>query len=223
MDDRRATLVAAGLVAAVVVVLGFGSGFWGELARSTSSGAAPSGRDLGTVVQPGPVAVGVAPGTSAPAEAAVTTIATVATAVSTTTVAPTDGDHHVAPTTTTPASGSPVVAAASCSAGTVAPFWTHFEKAHLETSPGQQVADAASLDQYLKTHTVLIAEMLTPIIESALGDEDGPGPFWTHFEKAHLETSPGQQVADALSLDQYVKTHTVLVEDLLSPIIGGTC
>ena len=42
-------------------------------------------------------------------------------------------------------------------------------------------------------------------------------PFVVHFDKAHLETSPGQQVEQALNVDQYAKTHTVLVEDMLAP------
>ena len=74
----------------------------------------------------------------------------------------------------------------------------------------------------MKTHTVLVEAMLTPIVEAVVGSAAGPGAFWTHFQAAHLETSPGQQAADALDLDQYVKTHTVLVEDMLSPIVG-TC
>lgn len=117
------------------------------------------------------------------------------------------------PTTATPASAAPA------SAGVVAPFWVHLEKAHLETSPGQQVSDALSVDQYVKTHTVLVEHMLEPLL-----DVTGPNvlaPFWVHLAKAHLETSPGQQVSDALALDQYVKTHTVLVEDMLAPVMGS--
>jgi hypothetical protein len=146
-------------------------------------------------------------------------------------VAPTathDPAHTTMPSTTTPstAPSAPTTVAppvtAACSAGTVAPFWAHFEAAHLETSPGQQVADALDLDQYVLTHTVLVEDMLTPVVEALVGDGDGPGAFWAHFQAAHLETSPGQQVADALDLDQYVLTHTVLVEDMLDPIVG-TC
>ena len=103
------------------------------------------------------------------------------------------------------------------------PFWIHFEKAHLETSPGQQVADALDVDQYVKTHTVLLDAMLSPVIQAIFGSRDDPGPFWTHLRKAHLETGPGQQVVDALALDQYVQTHTVLVEDILAPIVGESC
>lgn len=55
------------------------------------------------------------------------------------------------------------MAAASCSAGAIEPFWVHLEKAHLETSVGQQVSDALSVDQYVKTHTVLVEDMVSPI------------------------------------------------------------
>lgn len=233
MDDRRATLVAGGLIAAVVLILGFGSGFWSELSERTASGSpASSGRNLGTVVQgDGDVAVGVTPGTSAPAAnpattaPAASTASHVAAAPTATTAAP---SHTTATTTapvTTPTTSAPTVAppvTVACSTGTVEPFWTHFEAAHLETSPGQQVSDALSLDQYVLTHTVLVENMLTPILEGLVGTADQEGAFWTHFKAAHLETSPGQQVAEALSLDQYVLTHTVLVEQMLDPIVG-TC
>jgi hypothetical protein len=38
-----------------------------------------------------------------------------------------------------------------------------------------------------------------------------------HINKAHLEESPGQQVADLLNPDSYVKMHTVWAEQLLAP------
>jgi hypothetical protein len=46
-------------------------------------------------------------------------------------------------------------------------------------------------------------------------------PLVTHLDKAHLETSPGQQAADLLSVDQYVKTHTVLAEAIVAPALGA--
>jgi len=45
--------------------------------------------------------------------------------------------------------------------------------------------------------------------------------FLQHFYAAHLETSPLQQAKDAASVDQYTKTHTVLAENMLKPLIGG--
>jgi hypothetical protein len=174
MDDRRATLVAAGLVGAVVLVLGFGSGFWSELAeRTASSSPASTGRNLGTVVQgDGSVALGVTPGSTGGASGGSGSTAG-HTAAPVHVVAPTathDPAHTTMPSTTTPstAPSAPTTVAppvtAACSAGTVAPFWAHFEAAHLETSPGQQVADALDLDQYVLTHTVLVEDMLDPIV-----------------------------------------------------------
>ena len=101
------------------------------------------------------------------------------------------------------------------------PFFVHFDKAHLETGPGQQVADILNVDQYTKTHTVLIESMFTPLINLVVGGPAALNPFFVHFNKAHLETSPGQQVADATNVDQYTKTHTVLIENMLSPLSSG--
>ena len=43
--------------------------------------------------------------------------------------------------------------------------------------------------------------------------------FLQHVYAAHLEASPGQQVADLIGdLDQYVKTHTVMVENMVAPL-----
>ena len=118
----------------------------------------------------------------------------------------------------------------SCSstvfAAMLTPFLVHFDKAHLETSPGQQVADATNIDQYVKTHTVLIEAMYAPLVTAVLMAPVGLDAFMVHFNKAHLETSPGQQVADATNVDQYVKTHTILVENMLAPSttsVSGTC
>ena len=99
----------------------------------------------------------------------------------------------------------------------VDPFVVHFDKAHLETSPGQQAAQALNVDQYTKTHTVLFEMMLAPLFKMVEAAPQGLDPFVVHFDKAHLETSPGQQVEQALNVDQYAKTHTVLVEDMLAP------
>ena len=45
-------------------------------------------------------------------------------------------------------------------------------------------------------------------------------PFVTHFDHAHLEESPAQQAGDLLNVNQYVKTHTVLIEDMTAPATG---
>ncbi|MGQ0773968.1 MAG: cupredoxin domain-containing protein [Pseudonocardiales bacterium] len=95
----------------------------------------------------------------------------------------------------------------------------HIEAAHLQTSPGQQVKDLASVDQYVKTHTILLNDMFKPAFDGTVTDGLATSlkALRTHMEVAHLQTSPGQQAADLLALDQYVKTHTVLAQDTIAP------
>ena len=100
---------------------------------------------------------------------------------------------------------------------TIDAFLQHVYAAHLETSVGQQVTDALDLDQYLKTHLVLVENMLKPLLGGTQSTLDA---FLQHVYAAHLETSVGQQVTDALAIDQYVKTHTVLVENMIKPLVG---
>lgn len=45
-------------------------------------------------------------------------------------------------------------------------------------------------------------------------------PFIAHLKAAHLETSPLQQVQDALAFDNYIKAHTVLLEQMLDPVFN---
>jgi plastocyanin len=50
--------------------------------------------------------------------------------------------------------------------------------------------------------------------------------FDAHLYAAHLQRSPLQQLADILSTDQYVKTHTVLAQNMLQGLfdaISGAC
>ncbi|MGH3941298.1 MAG: cupredoxin domain-containing protein [Pseudonocardiaceae bacterium] len=100
----------------------------------------------------------------------------------------------------------------------------HIEAAHLQTSPGQQVKDLASVDQYVKTHTILLNDMFKPAFDGAVSDglAKSLNALRTHLEVAHLQTSPGQQAADLLALDQYVKTHTVLAQDTVAPHMDYT-
>ena len=97
-------------------------------------------------------------------------------------------------------------------------FMQHLYAAHLETGLGQQVTDILNLDQYVKTHLVLVENMLKPLLGGAQSTLD---VFLQHVYSAHLETSVGQQVTDALDVDQYVKTHTVWVENLIKPLVGA--
>ena len=96
-------------------------------------------------------------------------------------------------------------------------FLQHFYSAHLETSPTQQLSDALAIDQYTKTHTVLLENMLKPLLGGAQSSLD---VFLQHLYAAHLETSPTQQASDALALSQYVKTHTVMIENMIKPLVG---
>jgi plastocyanin len=147
------------------------------------------------------------------------TVTAAATGTPAPTAAPTTTAGHgmdMSPTTTV-APGS--TSSSGPGGGVIAPFWAHLQKGHLEASPAQQVSDIMDLDQYVKTHTVLVEDMLAPLL-----DMSGSSPvasFWAHVEKGHLEASPAQQVDDIMDLDQYVKTHTVLVENMLKPVLGG--
>jgi plastocyanin len=47
-------------------------------------------------------------------------------------------------------------------------------------------------------------------------------PLLQHIDAAHLGESPGQQAQDLLNLNQYVLTHTTLVENMLIPLWNST-
>jgi len=97
-------------------------------------------------------------------------------------------------------------------------FMAHFNAAHLNASPSQQVADILAVDQYTKTHTVLVEHMVKPVVAGAGGARDA---FLRHFYAAHLEESPSQQAADAAAVDQYTATHTVLAKHMVAPVAGS--
>jgi len=103
----------------------------------------------------------------------------------------------------------------------------HIDAAHLRESPGQQVQDLTNLNQYVLTHTTLVANMLTPLLTGATGAVDSTlGQLIAHVNSTHLGESPGQQVTDLLNLDQYVLAHTTLVKNMLIPEEGlliGSC
>ncbi|MGH3929790.1 MAG: cupredoxin domain-containing protein [Pseudonocardiaceae bacterium] len=120
---------------------------------------------------------------------------------------------------------APVEDSAGCVTSTMFDaMMRHIEAAHLQTSPGQQVKDLASVDQYVKTHTILVNDMFKPAFDGAVTDglAKSLDALRTHLEVAHLQTSPGQQAADLLALDQYVKTHTVLAQDTVAPHLDYT-
>jgi len=245
LSDRRAAAIAGTLVAAVVIVLGFGSGIGAVLSRgSAGATASPAGgRDLGTAVQgagastpagdsssgSGAHTVALTAGRSsgfgssgAASPYDVMTPDAMAAASSSETASGGGADPSATPASPASPAGSGSPSAPSCSgasleAAMVEPFWMHFKSAHLETSPGDQAASALNVDQYTKTHTVLIENMIAPGIDTILASLTGVQPFWMHFKTAHLETSPGDQVAGAADVDQYTKTHTVLVENMAAP------
>jgi plastocyanin len=121
---------------------------------------------------------------------------------------------------------SPAGGGSCVSKAALQPFIDHIKFAHLETSPAQQAQDILNLDQYIKTHTVLLENMLAPAFNGSANQvvTDTLAPMVQHIKSAHLETSLGQQVTDLLNLDQYIKTHTVLLENVLTPLLNqATC
>ena len=176
------------------------------------------------VVEPAAAPVTAAPAAVAPAatdHAAMAPMAPMTPAPAAPAAAP---PASTAPVSSPPGMAAPVPATActgqSVASAMLSPLVTHLEKAHLETSPGQQVGDLLSVDQYVKTHTVLLEAILSPLLDVLMALPQGLTPLVVHLDKAHLETSPGQQAADLLAVDQYVKTHTVLAENILSPALA---
>jgi plastocyanin len=129
--------------------------------------------------------------------------------------------HHPAPDQPSGGHSMPQSSTTECTGVSAAEraFLTHFYAGHLEESPSQQAADIMALDQYVKTHTVLVENMLKPM---AAGGDAALSAFLTHFYAGHLEESPTQQAADITATAQYVKTHTVLVENMLKPLVGSS-
>ncbi|MFC5747338.1 cupredoxin domain-containing protein [Actinomadura rugatobispora] len=130
-----------------------------------------------------------------------------------------------APTAPPPGGGTP------CSPGAASEVLTvilqHVYAAHLQRSPSQQVADALALDAYVKTHTAWVQMIAESGVKGAQEFLKGLQPLLQHVYAAHLQRSPGEQVTDALALDSYLKSHTVLVQDMLKPgldgLLGGGC
>ncbi|MFL6106298.1 MAG: cupredoxin family copper-binding protein, partial [Marmoricola sp.] len=116
--------------------------------------------------------------------------------------------------------GMPMPSTDGCDGGIAAlnALLQHVYSGHLEASPGQQVQDITNVDQYVKTHTVLVENMLKPLVG---GGEGALNALLQHIYSGHLEASPGQQVQDITDVNQYVKTHTVLVENIVKDLVGG--
>lgn len=133
------------------------------------------------------------------------------------------------PPTTNPPTSDPTTPAppASCvPKAALQPLIDHVRAAHLQTSPITQVTEILNTDQYVKTHTVLLDQMLLPVFNGS-GDQavkDALSPLIAHIKAAHLEESLFQQVTDLLNVDQYIKTHTVMLEQVLTPLLNqATC
>jgi plastocyanin len=107
------------------------------------------------------------------------------------------------------------------------PLLQHINATHLGESPGQQVTDLLNVNQYVLTHTTLVVNVLTPLLNSATTVTNGLlVPLLQHLDTTHLGESPGQQVNDLLNLDQYVLTHTTLIEKMIEPtegVLTGSC
>ncbi len=140
----------------------------------------------------------------------------------------TPGTPTAPPTTPTTATSAPTHTMPSSPPGgscvpkaVLQPIFDHIKAAHLETSPGQQVQDILNLDQYIKTHTVWLETVLAPAFDGSADKvvTDTLAPILAHIKSAHLETSLGQQVTDLLNFDQYIKTHTVWLETVLTPLL----
>jgi hypothetical protein len=212
---RRRSLVTIALLAALAAALSL---FALRTSPATTDALRPTASILGDSSSGGLLG-GLLPGTSTVTTPVVTGTPAAAAPAATT-------DPTAAPKTTTPAPAAttdpmampPTSDVCTGLDSTVDAFLQHFYAAHLETSLGQQVTDALNLDQYIKTHLILVENMVKPLLGGAQTTLD---TFLQHVYAAHLETGVGQQVTDALAIDQYVKTHTVLVENMIKPLVGA--
>jgi plastocyanin len=122
-----------------------------------------------------------------------------------------------APAAAAPAATCTKTAAASKTA--LDALFAHIGSAHLERSPFEQVADALAVDEYVKLHTIWIQSMTAGLPDALSQSFDA---FLAHVLSAHMELSPGEQVADALDVDGYAKLHTVWLEGVLKPLLVGS-
>ena len=119
----------------------------------------------------------------------------------------------------------PTAGGACLVSGVLTPLLQHINSAHLGESPGQQAQDLLNLNQYVLTHTTLIENMLNPLTNGGLVTvlNGVLTPLVAHIDAAHLGESPGQQAQDLLNVNQYVLTHTTLIENMLQPLQQATC
>lgn len=129
------------------------------------------------------------------------------------------------PPTTQPPTSSPTTPAppAKCvPKAALEPFIAHVRAAHLQTSPLTQVTEILDTDKYVKTHTVMLDQMLVPIVDGTTSKAvtDALAPLITHIRAAHLQTSLFTQLTELLNADQYIKTHTVMLDQVLTPLLS---
>jgi plastocyanin len=144
------------------------------------------------------------------------------TPTTTTAPPPTSATTTMSMPSTTSASGGDGACLVS---GVLTPLIQHINSAHLGESPGQQVQDLLNLNQYVLTHTTLIENMLNPLTNGGLMNvlTGVLTPLVQHINSAHLGESPGQQVQDLLNVNQYVLTHTTLIENMIKPLEAASC
>ena len=238
--DTRHSLASALVAGAVVLVVGWASGLGtlvtGAAAPSwTGSPGPPAATDsvpaAGAPLVGGPTAntlagtVGSGPTTGVPAGQATSASAThrdrarmpLKGTPRPSSTSPTAPGSTTAPTPTS----APVGTAATCTSlvdAVAEPFVTHLYAAHLQESPAQQIADLLDISRYVRTHTTLIEAMVQPLYLLLPAVARSIDAFVQHVYHGHLAESPSQQVADILDPDQYVKTHTVLVETMVAPL-----
>ncbi|HEX9337221.1 MAG TPA: cupredoxin family copper-binding protein [Pseudonocardiaceae bacterium] len=151
--------------------------------------------------------------------------ASVTVAGSTPTPPPTTTPPPPPTTTTMPMPTPPTTGGACLVSGVLTPLLQHINSAHLGESPGQQAQDLLNLNQYVLTHTTLIENMLNPLTNGGLVTvlNGVLTPLVAHIDAAHLGESPGQQAQDLLNVNQYVLTHTTLIQNMLQPLQQATC
>lgn len=116
--------------------------------------------------------------------------------------------------------GTPVTSTPTCQGLSAAEqkFLLHVYAGHLGESVSQQAGDILNVNQYALTHTVLVSGMLQSLVG---GLTDAENTFLAHVYAGHLGESVSQQAADILNVDQYAKTHTVLISKMAQSLIGS--